>query len=1291
VLLYFTFLLIFKTRKNMKQLFYSKLVMLLLFVAAFFATPQTAQATHAVGADLTYTYLGNNTYRFTMAFYRDCAGIAAPTSFTASVNGCGNNTQTFTLLPVGTGVDITPTCASATSTCAGGSVFGVQRYEYSGTFTFSSVCEEWVVSTQECCRNTAITTIAGANSFDLYVEAVVNNTVANNSPAFTQIPALYACAGQPFIYNNVVIDVDGDSLVYALTNPLDGPAPGTSISYSTGFNALKPLSVTAAGFGFNNNTGQFSFTPTTIGQVSVLALLVKEYRNGVLIGSVLRDVQIIVINCAANNAPVLSGITNVTGATFVAANNSGTFKVCPGQVMKFDINASDLDATQTLDILTNAATSFPGAITTITPTTGNGKKLSFTWVPSNNDAGSHLFRVETRDDHCPTYGSAVKGFVIIVQGVQSSTTTRTVCLGTPTTVSLSAQATEVAGGQYQWTASPSVGILANTQNITTNVSQTTTFTVKYLDNVCNATDTIIIRAYGGVSVTPVVVNNYCPTAAPVQLEANYANPAPGGPGVSYSWVVSPAANGAVSNPSIFNPTATATAAANGSTMRYIVTANDGRCISKDTAVINVNCPNCFNVATVTAGISPVLTCTRTSVALTAASQGSNGALTYRWSNNATASTINVSVAGTYTATVTNTQTGGASCTSSASIVVTQNLVSPVVTASSSNNLTCFANTATLSATSNIPSTFAWSGGSPNNPITVTAAGTYTVTATNLVNGCSATANVVVTQNTVAPTANITSTGGFTCIVNTATLTASSSVPTTSFFTWSNGQNVPVITVNTIGTYTVTVTNDLNGCSTSRSITVGQNITPPVVTITTPLGLTCARTSTLVTATSTSAISNFIWSNGGTTPAITVSVAGIYTVTATQAANGCTSTRSITVTQNAVIPAVSIAVSNQLTCVQTSAVLTASSSLTGNTFLWSTGALTPTITATSIGTYGVTVTNTLTGCVGSSLIAVTQNITPTAADVSKSNDLTCAQTTSILVATGAIFVNNTYLWSNNVVSRDQIVSQPGIYTVTITNPANGCTASSSVAVTRNGTVPNVAITGVTAFCDGKSTVLTAATANGASDFIWNNNTAAAATTVNTAGNYTVTATNVLSQCTATRQIAVTVRPAPFANITQPTIFCEGFPTALAATGGGAYLWSSGASTQGIAIPITVTAGTSYTVTVTGTNGCSATSSKVVEFLPTAVCVGTESTTNIGDITLFPNPSTQYFNLVFGTQQWLDATITVTDIAGKTIFVQQKPFIAANESVNIETVNWAAGMYFVKITNASQKAVLKVVKQ
>jgi hypothetical protein len=271
---------------------------------------------HMMGADISYECLGGNQYRITLNVYRDCSGISMNGSYTVTISSasCGIS-QTLSLAQVGTGVEVTPLCDSQLpqSTCNGGTLPGVQQYVYQNTITLPQQCSDWIISTTDlnfCCRNSSITNLQNASSQDLHVRALLNNTggMCNNSPVFTTLPVPYICNGQLNNYNHGTVDIDGDSLVYTLTNALT--TNGGNITYVGGLSPVNPMNV-SGGFQFNGQTGQMTFTPSGL-QVAVVAVLVQEYRNGVLIGSVMRDIQVVVLNCS-NNLPQSSAPVNVNG------------------------------------------------------------------------------------------------------------------------------------------------------------------------------------------------------------------------------------------------------------------------------------------------------------------------------------------------------------------------------------------------------------------------------------------------------------------------------------------------------------------------------------------------------------------------------------------------------------------------------------------------------------------------------------------------------------------------------------------------------------------------------------------------------------------------------------------------------------------------------------------------------------------------------------------------------------------------------------------------------------------
>ncbi|WP_440239504.1 hypothetical protein, partial [Cytophaga sp.] len=141
---------------------------------------------------------------------------------------------------------------------------------------------------------------------------------------------------------------------------------------------------------------------------------------------------------------------------------------------------------------------------------------------------------------------------------------------------------------------------------------------------------------------------------------------------------------------------------------------------------------------------------------------------------------------------------------------------------------------------------------------------------------------------------------------------------------------------------------------------------------------------------------------------------------------------------------------------------------------------------------------------------------------------------------------------------------------------------------------------TSFCTGSSTVLTASTGiayQWIKDLAPISGATNATYTATAAGSYTVSVTNA-SGCTAVASATtITVNALPTAAITTPTTsFCTGGSVVLSAnTGTGlTYQWSNtaGAISGATNATYTASAASSYTVKVTNSNNCSATSAATV---------------------------------------------------------------------------------------------------
>jgi gliding motility-associated-like protein len=681
---------------------------------------------------------------------------------------------------------------------------------------------------------------------------------------------------------------------------------------------------------------------------------------------------------------------------------------------------------------------------------------------------------------------------------------------TCSTASISLTAT--GGTSYSWSNGTSVVGTAATLAVTTPGTYTVTATNSA--NGCTDTEVQIITQN---IVVPTAVISTPSTSVLTCTTTSISLTASGG--TSYSWsngtaVVGTAATLAVTAPGTYTVTVTA---ANGCTDMEVQTIT--QVISAPTAGINP--PNATEI-----------NCTSTSIPLTA-----TGGVSYSWSNGTavvgTAATLAVTAPGTYTVTA----TAANGCTDTEVQIITQNIVVPtaVISPPSTSVLTCA--TTSISLTASGGTSYSWSNGTTvvgtAATLPITTPGTYTVTAT-AANGCIDTEVQTITQNIVVPTAviNPPSTSVLTCTTTSISLTASGGTS----YSWSNGTAVvgtaATLPLTVPGTYTVTATNGVNGCTDTEVQIITQNIVVPTAVISPPSTsvLTCATTSISLTA---SGGTSYAWSNGnavvGTAATLPVTSPGTYTVTVT-AANGCTDTEVQIITQDIVVPTAVInpPSTSVLTCATTSISLSAQG---GTSYSWSNGTTVvgtaATLPVTSPGTYTVTVTA-ANGCTDTEAQIITQDIVvPTAViNPPSTSVLTCTTTSISLTASGG----TSYSWSNGTAvvgtAATLAVTAPGTYTVTAT-AANGCADTEMETITQNIVSPIVSISnGSNTTVLDCNTSQISLTGNGGLSVTWSNASGTlsnnASLLVTNAGSYTYTGTDA-NGCFSTETVIITFSP------------------------------------------------------------------------------------------------------------------------------------------------------------------------
>ena len=417
---------------------------------------QASYASHAVGADLTYICIdpATNTYEITLHLYRDCDGVAAPAAVNINFDG-GPGCPNVPALNINqtSSQEVSQVCPGTTTACAGGATQGIEEYTYTSTIILPAGCDSYTLSYSLCCRNNAITNLQAPSSQDLYVETTINTLLApcNSSPQFSNVPVLYTCAGQQTFYNHGFSDPDGDSLVFTLVNPHDNAT--TPINFVAGLSATNPLVTDPPNsFQFNSSNGQMIFTPdlATGSQVAVISVRVDEYRNGVLIGSIVRDLQVVVMNNCTNNASSLDTLILSTGLV-----NGNIIEVCGGNTLNFDVEISDPDIADVLTVtsdIDDPVNGIPGATYVVTGT--NPVTVTFDVPTSTLPTGSYPFTITINDNACPIPSNQIIGYELLISNLIARADNYFICDNELDTIQFFADGFGGVGapGTYAWTS-----------------------------------------------------------------------------------------------------------------------------------------------------------------------------------------------------------------------------------------------------------------------------------------------------------------------------------------------------------------------------------------------------------------------------------------------------------------------------------------------------------------------------------------------------------------------------------------------------------------------------------------------------------------------------------------------------------------------------------------------------------------------------------------------------------------------------------------------------------------------
>lgn len=565
----------------------------LLFVAIFLSLSSTA--THLIGGNIGYESLGatsgvpNSTdYRIYLETYMDCnSQFWDPTTGAIPGNSVNvgiyegtlssNSGIYFTDVNLGRTVidtnitpNLPPNCSQFLNLVSNACI-ALVRFETIVSLPNNNL--GYHIIYDRCCRPGGVVNLTNSGdqsfSFTTWIPGLGANVLTNSSPVYFDTLVSYICANDTGYIQNLASDPDGDSLVYSLVSPFVGVSTDSDPVPSYG--AVNPYPIPnnnvvwATGFGPNNyfgntgyqsidsQTGTAKFFAATVG-IFTAAIEIREYRNGILLSFIRRNLQLYVDNCPNNSGPVQD------------INNLDTLAVTPtiyeaeeGQSFCINLDYDDADgdalAGNASGLIFNSAIVNPPATITFNAS-GASLTSNFCWntTCSQGSTTPYNFVLTTSDTGaCPP--------IPITQNIQINLTpfTGPTSINGPDTLcqfsgSQSYSVSPISGATYSWTVSGGV-IISGGNSSTVNVDWGSSTTGQIEINTTSQygcpgnplTKTIVVSEVVANAGPDISICNSLPTQIGGSPTSNH-------PSNNILWT--PNLN--ISNPSLPNPTVSPT-------------------------------------------------------------------------------------------------------------------------------------------------------------------------------------------------------------------------------------------------------------------------------------------------------------------------------------------------------------------------------------------------------------------------------------------------------------------------------------------------------------------------------------------------------------------------------------------------------------------------------------------------------------------------------------------------------------------------------------------------------------
>ena len=286
----------------------------------------SGRSSHLMGGEIVVQNDQVGNYEILLTLYRDVSGILLNNDQTLNIFDSAGN-QVSTIVATLDSSAFHPVFGITNMSLLPNNSYGTDIYFYSAIFP-CFIPGNYTVTWNNCCRNPSISNLINPGALSMFLDCsfTVDLTTTTSSPYFLSPPVICLPVNTPWQYNPLPFDDEGDSLSWSLDVPYDY-VPG---AFPNGYPIVGytlPPSLTGGDLTINSYTGELSWTASVSGNY-VYTVICEEYRNGLKLGEIRRDMQFIVL--PNGNLPSLSNLNNFTfdsnGIPFVEsmANNSIT-------------------------------------------------------------------------------------------------------------------------------------------------------------------------------------------------------------------------------------------------------------------------------------------------------------------------------------------------------------------------------------------------------------------------------------------------------------------------------------------------------------------------------------------------------------------------------------------------------------------------------------------------------------------------------------------------------------------------------------------------------------------------------------------------------------------------------------------------------------------------------------------------------------------------------------------------------------------------------------------------------